>query len=196
MIDYNVGRISDDLEYDSLTGELTPLAGGGLKPRDEDAPTLSELRAQAEGKFCEYVLDQNGDIEDYKVASLLLDTLTVVNRQGPFPSDELVAAVSDVSARVRSLLPEEPPFLDEGHSAWSDEFDAIFEPMFEELHPGLVNERNALRQERMLRYRQVYEDAAVLDAQRLIVAKCDIHVPQGYEFKTPEELGVSDRFRD
>ena len=105
-------------------------------------------------------------------------------------------AASDVYAEVLSRLPEEPPILDEGYSAWRDEYSALYEPLFKERHPELADERDALLQERRLRDRQVYEEPTVLDAQKLIVAKCGIEVPDGYEFKTPEELGVSDRFRE
>jgi len=196
MIDYDVGHSSDDFEFDLVTGELTPAAESRLRPSGERAPTLSELRSKAEAEFCEFVLDQDGDLQDYKVKHLLRNTLLVVLRQGPNASDELKAAVSAVGEEVRSSLPPEPPILDEGHSEWQSEFDALFELKFEEFHPELVDERNSLREERRLRVREVYQDSTVLDAQKLIVTKCDIEVPVGYEFKTAEELGVSDRFDD
>src|SRR5690606_26753254 len=88
MIDDDVAHNSDEFEIDPDSGELTPAAVRRLKPGGEDSPTLDALRTQAEGEFCEFVLDTDGNIRESKVTHLLFNTLIVVRQLGPEPSDE------------------------------------------------------------------------------------------------------------
>lgn len=190
-IDQSIGHRSDDYEFDYLTGKLEIESSPKLSQGDEDVTlSLEELRAEENLLACRYILTEEGDLESYQVRQLLQNTHFASMGTKLMASDKLRKANSAISETVTASLPTQPKYTDREYGPWQQAYDAAFEKQFPLDFPELVNERKA-HQERLAAFRAgIYNEDMVVQAQKFLVKRCDVNVPNGYTFKTSAELGI------
>lgn len=194
-IDQTIGYRSDEYEFDFQTGKLGLVSSPKLSQGDTDvALTLEELRAEENLLACKYILTEEGDLESYQVSHLLSNTymnahVSMGTRLSA--SDELKKANSATDNAIMVSLPTQPKYTDGEYESWKQAYDTAFEKQFTQDFPTLVNERKA-HQERLATFRaKVYSEDMVVQAQKFLVEKCGVNVPDGYVFKSSVELNIN-----
>ena len=188
-------------DFDYMTGELNYAeteGGTGLSLPSTASPepdAVEAALADAEQSACERYVEPYGDdplqSQGFDIKFLMYDTLSAAATSTY--SEEYLAAYEDVQAWVDANGPSTSG-LSVGSAQYeqaSAERDALWEKRWESEHSELSDERTAITEMRRKLLKQLFTSDKVREAQDFYIHQCGIEVSDGYEYPTPDELGIT-----